>query len=280
MTDTTDRKPIVILGGAGKTGRRVADRLAARGLPVRPVSRGTTPRFDWDAPATWPEALEGASALFITYQPDLAVPGAVDAIRQVTVLARHAGIQRMVLLSGRGEEEAQQAERVFQESGADWTILRTSWFMQNFSEAFMADALNAGELALPAGAIREPFIDVDDIADVVTEALTDTRHIGELYELTGPRLLTFAEAVGEIAAASGRPLRYRQVSTDEFAAGLQAAGVPGDLISLLTYLFTAVLDGRNARITHGVDRALGRPPRDFADFARKAAVASAWRDAA
>ena len=169
---------------------------------------------------------------------------------------------------------------MFQDCGADWTIVRTSWFMQNFSEAFMADALRNGELALPAGDVREPFIDVEDIADVVTAALTDRRHVGQLYELTGPRLLSFAEAVGEIAAASGRPLRYRQVGTGEFADGMRAESAPEEMISLLKYLFTTVLDGRNARITDGVERALGRPARDFAEFARRTADGPVWREAA
>ncbi len=280
MTGKPNSKPTVILGGSGKTGRRVAERLAALGLPVRPASRSTIPRFDWNDPETWSAALDGAGALFIAYQPDLAVPGAVNAVRQITVMALRAGVRRMVLLSGRGEEEAQRAEAVFQACGADWTIVRTSWFMQNFSEAFMADALRAGNLMLPAGAVREPFIDVEDIADVVTAALTDPRHIGQLYELTGPRLLNFAEAVGEIAAVSGRPLHYTQISEEDFTAGMRSGNAPEEMISLLNYLFTTVLDGRNAQIADGVERALGRPPRDFADYARRAAGQAGWGEAA
>jgi uncharacterized protein YbjT (DUF2867 family) len=128
--------------------------------------------------------------------------------------------------------------------------------------------------------VREPFVDADDIADVAVAALTEDRHVGQLYEVTGPRLLTFGEAVGEIAAAAGRELSYVPISPAEFAVGLQAEGVPPDQVELLTYLFTSVLDGRNASVADGVQRALGREPGDFSEFAQRAAVAGAWDAAA
>ncbi len=278
MTDTQDRKPVVILGGAGKTGGRVANQLQARNIPVRAVSRSTGTPFDWEDKSTWEKAIKGAAALFIVYQPDLAVPGAVEDIRQLTAIALRHGLKRMVMLSGRGEDEAQAAERVLLESGADATVVRASWFAQNFSETFVLDALMTGELALPIADVKEPFIDVDDIADVVVAALTDDRHIGETYEITGPRLLTFAEAVAEIAKASGRDFHFRQVTVEAYTAELEAAEVPGDFIWLLTYLFTTVLDGRNAHVTDGVQKVLGRQPKDFADYARGAAAAQVWSE--
>ncbi|WP_425404313.1 NAD(P)H-binding protein [Hwanghaeella sp.] len=279
MTVTREvQKPVVILGGAGKTGARVAARLQAQGRPAHILSRSTGTRFDWEDKSTWESAVEGAGALFIVYQPDLAVPGAVDDIRQLTAIALRQGVRRMVLLSGRGEEEAQAAERVLQESGADWTVIRASWFAQNFSETFILDALMTGELALPVADVKEPFIDVDDIADVAAAALTDDKHIGRLYEVTGPRLLTFAEAVTEVAQASGRDFRFRRITPEDYAAGLEAAEVPADFIWLLNYLFTTVLDGRNAHVTDGVRQALGRDARDFADYARDAAATGVWAD--
>ena len=181
-----------------------------------------------------------------------------------------------MLLSGRGEEEAQRSEAVLKESGADWTVVRCSWFMQNFSESYFLEPLLEGELALPADAIREPFVDADDVADVVVAALTDGRHAGQLYELTGPRLLRFDEAVAEIARASGETIRYAPLTIEQFAAGMADAGVPDDVVSLLGYLFTEVLDGRNAHLADGVQRALGRQPRDFSDYARDAAATGVW----
>jgi len=275
----TEMKPTLVLGGTGKTGRRVVARLRERGIPTRIGSRSSAPAFDWEEPATWAPALEGARAAYVSYYPDLAVPGAPEAVRSLAEVALDHDVRRLVLLSGRGEEEAQRAERAVRDTGADLTVVRCAWFMQNFSEDFMADAVRAGEVALPAGGEAEPFVDADDIADVAVAALTDDRHIGELYELTSPRLLTFAEAVAEISRAAGREIRYQPISVEEYAAEAAEHGVPAEAVGFLTYLFGEVL-GRNAYLTDGVKRALGREPRDFTDFARGAAAAGAWNGAA
>ncbi len=156
------------------------------------------------------------------------------------------------------------------------TVVRASWFAQNFSEGFFRDDLLAGEVALPVGDVREPFIDIDDIADVVTAALIDPRHAGQVYEVTGPRLLTFREAVDEIADASGRVITTVPVTVTAYLTAMTDAGVPQELTELMAYLFTEVLDGRNASIGDGVQRALGRPARDFTEFARTAAAAGAF----
>jgi uncharacterized protein YbjT (DUF2867 family) len=208
----------LVLGGRGKTGRRVAERLVARNLPVRIGSRSGDIPFDWEDQATWAPALNNVDAVYVTYYPDLAVPGAVDAILALTALARAAGVQHLVLLSGRGEEEAERAEEVVQRSGLDWTILRCSWFSQNFSEAHFLDPILGGELALPAGNVGEPFVDANDIADIAVAALTGAEHKGQLYELTGPRLLTFSDAVDEISRATGREIRFVPLTAEEYKA--------------------------------------------------------------
>lgn len=271
-----ERKPILVVGGTGKTGRRVAERLAARGIPVRIGSRSANPAFDWEDPSGWAAALDGVGAAYITYYPDLAAPGAPEAVRALVDQALARGVRRLVLLSGRGEEEARRAEQVLQDSGADWTIVRASWFSQNFSESVLLEGVLAGEIVLPADEIGEPFIDADDIADVVVAALTEDGHVGQLYEVTGPRLLTFAAATAEIARACGRPVRYTRVPAEGFAAALAEQGSPAEVTELLLYLFTTVLDGRNAQLADGVQRALGRPPKDFADYARDTAASGIW----
>lgn len=269
-------KPILVLGGTGKTGRRVAERLTARGIRTRLGSRSGQPPFDWEDQATWAPVLQGVGAAYITYFPDLAVPGAPEAVHAFAEVALEQDVRRLVLLSGRGEEEAQRSERKLQESGADWTVVRCAWFMQNFSEAFLVDSIRRGAVVLPAGDKPEPFVDADDIADVAVATLTQDGHSGQLYELTGPRLLTFAQVVDEIAAATGTDVRYVQISNEEFASALASAQVPPELRQLLGYLFNTVLDGRNAYVSDGVQRALGRAPRDFTDFARDAANAGLW----
>ena len=266
----------LVLGGTGKTGRRVAERLRARGVPVRIGSRSGEPPFDWEKAETWAPTLEGVSSAYISYYPDLAVPGAADLVGSFANLAVKEGVPRLVLLSGRGEQEAQHAERTVRDSGADLTIVRATWFMQNFSEDYMVDYILAGEIPLPAGDTPEPFVDADDIADVAVAALTDDKHIGELYELTGPRLLTFADTADEIGKATGRDIRYVPVSIEEFAAAAYEQHVPTEVVELLSSLFAEVLDGRTAHLTEGVQRALGREPRDFSDYAREAAASGVW----
>jgi uncharacterized protein YbjT (DUF2867 family) len=272
-------KPVLIIGGNGKTGRRVAERLSKRGLPLRIGSRSGQPPFDWEKPDTWPEAVENVQSAYVTYYPDLGFPGAVETVRSFCEVAVSCGVRRLVLLSGRGEDVAQTSEQAVQASGAEWTIVRASWFSQNFTESHLLDPVRSGEVAFPAGNVAEPFIDADDIADVVTAALTEDKHVGELYEVTGPRLLTFAEAVAEIGAATGREIRYVPVSPEQYASALLEYGLPPGFVTPLVDLFATVLDGRNASLSDGVQRALGRQPKDFADFARETAVSGIWGEA-
>lgn len=267
---------ILVLGGNGKTGSRVVERLQARNLDVRIGSRSAEPPFDWVDSTTWPAVLEGVRSVYITFQPDVAVPASTEIMKAFTDLAVSSGVQRLVMLSGRGEEEALRCEEVVRNAGVEWTIVRASWFAQNFSEGFMLDSILSGELALPAGDIKEPFIDVEDIADIVTAALTEDRHVGQVYDVTGPRLLTFAEIAAEIAAASGREVRFVQVPADAYKQALEDAELPEVIVWLVNYLFTTVLDGRNEMVTQDVQRALGRPARDFSDYARRTAATGVW----
>jgi Predicted nucleoside-diphosphate-sugar epimerases len=271
----TNQALTLVAGGTGKTGRRVVERLKARGIPVRVGSRAASPRFDWDDPRTWAPALSGVTAVYLAYHPDLAYPGAAQKIAEFAALAEAAGVRRVVLLSGRGEEAAHAAERGVRESGMAWTVLRSAWLNQNFDEGEFAGAVRAGVIALPAGDVAEPFVDAGDIADVAVAALTEPGHDGRIYELTGPRLLTFAEVAEEIGRASGRTVRYLPVSADEFRAAASAA-MPADQAKLLTELFTVTLDGRNAHLSGDVRQVLGRPAADFAGYAARAAASGAW----
>ena len=265
------------LGGTGKTGRRVAARLTQKGVPVRIGSRSASPSFDWRNEAGWDASLQDVKAIYINYAPDLAVPGATDSIRALVGRAKDHGVERLVILSGRGEAEAQACEKIVQESGIEWTVVRASWFNQNFSEGAFVEMVQAGKLTLPVGDVLEPFVDVDDIAEVVVAALTEAGHAGELYEVTGPRLLTFADVANELSSATGRDINFIQIPHDAFLDGAKASGAPKEVIWLMDYLFTTVLDGRNAYLTDGVQRALGRQPRDFAEYARNVVeTSSIW----
>ena len=220
--------------------------------------------------------LGGAGSVYVAYSPDAGFPGAAEAIGALGELAVESGARRVVLLTGRGEAGALRSEEAVQNSGAEWTIVRSSFFAQNFSEDFLADAVRSGVVAFPAGEVAEPFIDVQDIADVAVAALTQDGHAGRVYEVTGPRLLTFADAVGEIAAATGREIRYLPITAEQFATGMIEQGVPRDFAVALAELMETVLDGRNSSVTDGVQAAIGRAPTDFAEYATQAASGHAW----
>ena len=269
--------PTLVLGGSGKTGRRIVQRLKSRGVPTRVGSRSSSPSFDWNKPEEWDAVLNGVTSVYISYSPDLAIPGATDSIQQFVDKAVEHGVTRLVLLSGRGEEEAQACEKIVQAADVEWTVVRASWFMQNFSEGEFLQMVLGGTIALPAADVPEPFIDVNDIADVATAALTEAGHAYEVYEVTGPRLLTFSELANEISEAANRDIRFAKIPAEAFAQGVAESGIPEDIAWLLNYLFDSVLDGRNAYIGDGVKRALGRGPADFSAFARRISARGTWQ---
>lgn len=275
MSETTNTTTLVI-GGHGKTGRRVAERLATAGRPTRLASRSTTPAFDWYDTSTWPGALDGVDSAYVTFQPDLSVPGAVEIIRAFGAAGRAHSLDHLVLLSGRGEDTAQACEMALAGSGVSTTVVRCSFFAQNFSEHFLVGAVQDGVIALPAGEVTEPVVDADDIADVAVAALLGKVTRGRVYELTGPRLLSFHDVAADLSKATGRTVTYLPVSTDEYAAAAVAAGVPADEASMLSELFAHIFDGHNSSLASGVEEALGRPARDFADFATRAASTGVW----
>lgn len=269
---------ILVIGGTGKTGRRIVTRLEALGHNVRIGSRSATPAFDWHRPEGWEAALEGMDKVYITYQPDLAVPGALEAIEQLVKESKRANVKKLVILSGKGEREAQLCEQVVIHSGLDYTIVRASWFNQNFSENFLLEPVLEGVVALPQAEAQIPWVDTDDIAEVATKALTEDIHNGQIYELTGPRTLTFKDAVAEIAKASNRDITFIPISIQEYGEGMRKAGLPEDFIWLIEYLFTEVLGNPElAEVSHDIEKVLGRKPIDFSEYATATAKTGVWK---
>jgi uncharacterized protein YbjT (DUF2867 family) len=266
---------ILITGGTGKTGRRVAQLLTDLGHPIRAVSRHSDPAFDWYDERTWPGAIGGTQSAYVTFQPDIGLPGADEIIGRFARTAVAAGCQRLVLLSGRGEEAARRAERALADSGADWTVLRSAFFMQNFTETFFAEEIAGGSLSMVEHSVGEPFVDADDLAEVAVSVLRDPGHTGRTYELTGPSLLTFEQVAAEIGVASGRDVAYRECSVDDYVAELVRAGFPEEDAAGLGYLFHEVLDGRNAHAETGVRSVLGRQPRTFQEFLESSPLGAA-----
>ena len=271
-----EEKKILVTGGKGKTGRKVAERLTKLGKTIRIGSRSEKPSFDWENPETWSSSLDGMHTVYITFQPDLAVPGALKTIKEFTSLAVKKGIQKMVLLSGKGEKEAELCEQAVMNSGADWTIVRASWFNQNFSESFFLDPVKAGHVALPKAETLVPFVDTDDIADVVVEALLDDKHVGQTYELTGPRQWTFKQVTEEISKATGRDILFNSITMEEYSKMLKDFQVPEDYIWLINYLFTEVLVSDNSFVSNDIEKVLGRKAKDFSEYVKETAAAGIW----
>jgi uncharacterized protein YbjT (DUF2867 family) len=270
-------KKILVLGANGKTGRRVLERLENNAeVEVRAGSRSAAIPFDWEKPETWQAALKDIDTVYISYQPDLAIPSATTVIHLFSSLATQMGVKKMVLLSGRGEKEAQACEEIVKTNAKNWTIIRASWFSQNFSESFFLDPILAGYVALPRAEALEPFTDADDIAAVIVASLLEEKHNGQTYELTGPRLLTFGEAISEIAKASDRKIAFQSLSLEEYIQMLREYQVPEDHIWLVNYLFEQVLDGRNSSITTDIEEILGRKAKDFSAYALETAKTGVW----
>ena len=272
---------MLVIGGTGKTGRRVVDGLTQLGHQVSIGSRKSSPNFDWDDPMTYAPALKGMDRAYIVYYPDLAVPGAKDAIQKLTEVALKEGLEKVVLLSGKGEKEAQACEEIVANSGLNYTLVRASWFNQNFSEGAFLDFILAGQVALPMPEAEIPFVDANDIADVVTKVLVDDSYNGQTITVTGPLKITFQEAVNTMAEAIGKPLQYIPITIEEFANGMKAAGLPDSYIWLFSYLFEEVLGNpANQDISHDIEKVLGREATDFTEYAKKTAASGVWNQSA
>ena len=271
------KQNILVIGGTGKTGRRIVKLLNAQGHTVRIGSRSGKPAFDWHDPDHWPKAVEGMDAIYITYQPDLAVPGALEAIEMLVKVAKRFSVKKLVLLSGKGEKEAQLCEQVVIHSGLDYTIVRANWFNQNFSENFLVEGILAGHVALPFANMKIPFVDANDIAEVAVKALTEDKHDGQIYELTGSEGLTFKEATEVIAKATGRTIAFTPMTSEADVDVLKAHQLPDDFVWLIEYLFTEVLGNpSNSEIAHDIEKVLGRKPIRFESYVEETVKTGVW----
>ncbi len=268
---------ILVIGGTGKTGRRVVEQLQKKGIEPRVGSRSATPSFDWDNKDTWVEALNGIERMYVTYYPDLAVPGAKEAIQSLTYLAKELGVKKMVLLSGKGETEAEACEKIVMDSGMDYTIVRASWFNQNWSESFFLEPILSGEVALPMSDVLIPFVDANDIAEVAATVLLDDTYNGEIIEVTGPELITFKDIVDIISKTSNRSLNFYDITLEQYVDGMKQMQIPNDVVWLIEYLFSHVLTNpKNQLVVNDIERVLGRTAKTFLEYAEETTKTGIW----
>ena len=268
---------ILVIGGTGKTGRRVVEQLKNKGIEPRIGSRNASPSFDWDDKDTWVQALQGIEKMYVTYYPDLAVPGAKEAIESLTYLAKEVGVKKMVLLSGKGETEAEACEKIVMDSGINYTIVRASWFNQNWSESFFLEPILFGEVALPMSDVLIPFVDANDIAEVAATVLLDDRYNGQIIEVTGPELITFKDIVNIISKTSNRNLQFHEITLQQYVEGMKQMQIPSDVVWLIEYLFSHVLTNpKNQLIVNDIERVLGRKATTFLAYAEETAKTGIW----
>ncbi|WP_257668957.1 SDR family oxidoreductase [Parapedobacter tibetensis] len=267
---------ILVLGSTGKTGKRVYKRLQQLNEEVIPASRNSDIPFDWYDQSTWAKALSGINKVYITFQPDLAIPQSLDIITAFVAATKNAGVKKSVLLSGRGELEAKACEDVIIASGLDYTIIRAAFFMQNYSEGYWLDGILSGELIVPKVNAKEPFVDADDIAEMVVKSLLEDEHNGKIYELTGPELLSFTDTAAKISEGIGKPVNVIEVELDEYATMLRSYNVTEDYIWLITYLFGQLLDGRNESVHGSIPMVLGRNATSFDEYVSKTNLTGIW----
>lgn len=268
---------ILVIGGTGKTGHRVVEGLTQQGHNVKVAGRKSIPVFDWEQPDTYAKALRGMDRAYIVYYPDLAVPGAREAIEKLTETALKEGLEKVVLLSGKGETEAEACEQIVANSGLNYTLVRASWFNQNFSEGAFLDFVLAGHVALPMPDAEIPFVDADDIAEVVTKVLVDDTYNGQTITVTGPEKLTFRQVVEMMANGIGKEIQYQPISIEEFKAGMKSAGLPESYVWLFGYLFKEVLGNPdNQEVSLDVEKVLGRKATSFVEFTQKTLATGVW----
>ena len=268
---------ILVIGGTGKTGSRVAQQLKEKGHNVKITSRTTSPTFDWEKPETYAAALQNIDRAYIVYYPDLAVPGSREAITRLTEEALKAGVEKVVLLSGKGETEAEACEQIVANSGLNYTLVRASWFNQNFSEGAFLDFVLNGFVALPMPNAEIPFVDANDIADVVATVLLDDNYNGQTITVTGPEKKTFKELVEIMANVTGKPIQYVPITIDEFKNGMREAGLPDSYVWLFGYLFKEVLGNPdNQEVSDDIEGVISRKATSFETYAKTTAATGVW----
>ncbi|GAA1459895.1 NmrA family NAD(P)-binding protein [Williamsia maris] len=267
---------VLVLGSTGTVGSSVSALLAEEGVGARRATRSPRSagqiRFDWFDADTWASALTGTSAVYLIAPVGAADPAVV--VEPFLRAARDAGVRRVVVQSASavsaGDPGLGEIHTLAEQLVPEWTVLRPSWFMQNFAgESALADGVRRGEIVTATGDGPVAFIDARDIAAVGVRALLDpTPYVGA-HVLTGPQALTYTQAAEIITRVTGTPVTHRSVTVDELAAQHVEHGLPAEYAPILAGLDLDIRNGSENRVTDTVERVTGRAPRSFEDFVRE-----------
>ncbi len=274
--------PILVTGATGRVGGaviRALDGVAPTRAAARdPVAMPGAVRFDFADPATHDAALEGVRAVFLMRPPAITSGAAFEPFLDAVV---RAGVRRIVVLSVKGADRIvvlphHAMEKRVMARDLDWTMLRPADFMQNLEDVHRDAIRERGEIAVPAGRGRSPFVDVEDVAAVAALALTRDGHARRGYPLTGPASIGFDRVAEALTAALGRTIRYRPVSVARFVLERRRAGVPLALAAVMAALYTTQRLGLADGATDDVARLLGRPATGIDAYALR--ERSVWAD--
>jgi uncharacterized protein YbjT (DUF2867 family) len=275
------RATILVTGATGTVGREVVRLLRAHGDPVRAaVTAPETARTErgagvevvrFERPETYAPALAGVRALFLMRPP--AMVDARQGINPFSDAAVAAGVERVVFLSLLGADRNPLVphaaiERHLRRTGAGWTFLRPSYFMQNLSGVHRDDIRRRNEIVVPAGRGRTSFIDVRDIAAVAVRTRTEPGHTGQAYPLTGGEALTYFQVARILSLALGRRIRYTRPSLAGYVRHMLRDGHPLGFALVTAAIYTVARLGLAATVTDDVRRLLGRPPTTMQQFVR------------
>lgn len=273
-----ETRTALILGGTGRTGSLLADKLTRHGVATRTAARsGADVRFDWDDPTAHAHALAGADRLYLV-TPVLRLKYA-EQVADFLDLAENSGVRHVTFLSAYNADKAPQGIDIAAveadlaaRSAVTSSVLRPAWVMQNFADDHLP--VIDGTITAPSAGGREAFVDADDIAAVAAETLLNPEaHAGARYDLTGPQALTFAEAADIISSVSGRAIAYNDIDQEAWIGGAIAMGLPADYAVMLRWLTGAVISGNGATPTNDVEKVTGRPATTFREFAERSSQA-------
>ena len=262
---------ILVAGASGTTGTAVLRELREHGAPVRALTHSPAKLdalkiagaeavvADLADPASLVRALQGVERLYVALPATQRLPQLEANLYAVAEQSGAYAVVKLGVLS-QSPGAAMRIGRVHAEAFATLqatslrsTLLQPAGFQQNYLR-------NPEVVASARGDARVAHVDARDVGAVAARVLTEDGHEGATYRLTGPEPLTDREIAGILGA------EYREISDEQYAAALRAAGVPEWNVEALAELTAYYRSGAAAEVFPDVEALLGRPPTPFREL--------------